>query len=193
MPDPTSAIPGDAAPNWVLRYGQWRVRRFEQRVEQTRNYLPGLRNRRSRRLLVVVLMVLLAIGIAGSVAAFWSIRPAAIPFTLGVLGAVIVLTVLRIITGSVADAPAEALDEYQLAQRNAARSLAYLVLIPAFCVIYAVAMVLAMRDWVAGPTVGALAWLLISLLLAATCLPDIVLTWWLPDDDDDLHHAQLDT
>ncbi|WP_440713088.1 hypothetical protein [Gordonia sp. FQ] len=185
MPDPNLTIPAEATPDWLLRYADWRAVRYERRMEKTRKVLPSLRTRRARRILVLILIAGLLLGVAASIAAFWSLAAAGIPFVVGVVGALIALTLVRISTGGVADAPSEALDELQLAQRNAARSFAYILLLPVIIGIYFGAIALSTRDYVAGDTVAALAWLLISATFAISCLPEILLTWWLPEPSDD--------
>lgn len=191
MPDPNLTIPADATPNWLLRYAERRTRAYDRRIATSSKYFPRLRNQRSRRTFVVILVLCLDLAIVASIVAFWHMAIAAIPFTIGVFVSVVMVTLIRITTDAVADAPADALDEIQLAQRNAARSLAYSLLVPIILVIYFVAIAIAMRDEVAGQTVGALAWLLISTLLAVTCLPDILLTWWLPDEADNADDVVL--
>ncbi|MFT3659970.1 MAG: hypothetical protein QM809_00835 [Gordonia sp. (in: high G+C Gram-positive bacteria)] len=185
MPDPNLTIPAGATPAWVLRYTDWRARRYTDRMEKASTMLPGLRNRRARRILVAVLAGCLAVAVGSAIAAFWHTAVMAAPFTAGLTIAVVAFVLLRITSDSPVDAPADALDELQLAQRNAARSLAYTLFVPVMLVVYAVAITLSLREYVAGPTLGALAWLLISGTLAVTCLPDMLLTWWRPDDDVD--------
>lgn len=184
MPDPNLSIPEAATPNWLLRYGQWRARRYHLHLARSRTLLPRLRTRRARRAMVALLVTLLLAAIGISIAAFWIMPTVSIPFIVTILGAVGLVILIRISTGGVADAPADALDEIQLAQRNAARSLTYVLLVPVILAIYFVAIGIGTRDQVAGSTVSALALTLISTLFAATCLPDILLTWWLPDDEE---------
>lgn len=184
MPDPNLTIPEGATPNWLLRYNDRRARTYERRSAQIAGMLPRLRTRRARRALAVLLSAALLCSIAASIAAFWEMGIAAIPFVIGVVLTLVCLILLRITNGAVADAPAQALDEIQLAQRNAARSLAYVLMLPIVIGVYFVGISLGMRDEVAGATVAALSWLLITSVLAVTCLPDILLSWWMPDDEE---------
>lgn len=184
MPDPNLTIPEGSTPNWLLRYSDRRARTYERRAARYEGMFPRLRSRRARRVLVLLLALALALAVGSSIYAFWQMSYASIPFVIGVLGSLLFLSLLRVSNGAVADAPAQALDEIQLAQRNAVRSLAYVLLLPIVVAVYFVAITLGMREQVAGDTVAALAWLLITSVLAVTCLPDILLSWWMPDDEE---------
>lgn len=185
MPDPNLAVPESNVPDWLLRYNDRRARKYEHRAEQLRSVLPGLRTRRTRRTLVVGLVLTLLLATCASVASFWFITATWIPFLVGIVGSIVFFTLLRILSGAFSDAPANALDELQLAQRNAARSLAFMLFVPLMLTVYAISIGLSFRDWIAGQTMAALAWLMISGTLAVACLPDILLSWWMSDDPDD--------
>ena len=184
MPDPNLTIPESSTPDWVLRYNDQRARRYERRLERQATMLPRLRTRRARRTLVIVLAVAVLASITTSIIAFWHMKAMSIPFLIAVLSSVVALILLRISAGAISDAPADALDELQLAQRNAARSVACSVFVPVILAVYGIAIALSWRDYVQGETLAALAWLLISGTLAVTCLPDMLLTWWRPEDVD---------
>lgn len=185
MPDPNLTIPDSATPNWLLRYGDRRARAYARRKDRTRHLFPRLRTQRARRTLVCLLAVALTVAVAAAVATFWNRTAATIPFTVAVLATAALLTTIRVTTDAVADAPADGLDEIQLAQRNAARSLTYTLIVPIVLAFYLAAIWLSTREEVAGATVGALAMVLVAVVLATICLPDVLLTWWLVDDDEE--------
>ncbi|GAA4738567.1 hypothetical protein [Gordonia alkaliphila] len=183
MPDPNLTIPAGSMPLWLVRYNDRRIATHERRAARYSHRWPALRTRRTRRALVTLLMLTLLVAVASSIATFWQLAAATPVFLIATLGSLIPLTLIRITNDAVADAPAQALDEIQLAQRNAARSLTYVLLIPTGIAIFLVTNFLGHSEYVAGETVTAVGWLFVAALLSLACLPDILLTWWLPDDE----------
>lgn len=117
------------------RYQQSRTRRFLERERTYAHLLPGWRTQRRRRILVVGLAITFATLFAVSVLSAFGLTWAPVLW----LGACIVFlplwTMLQIVSGRHGDAPEAALDEYEVQQRNSARSVGltitqYLMLIP---------------------------------------------------------------
>ncbi|WP_084638137.1 hypothetical protein [Gordonia shandongensis] len=111
MRDPNYVFPEDAVPRWVQRYTERSAARHDRFVSFTDGWLPGLRNRRGRRALAVTVLIFLDVTLIAAVASFWSTPWAAIPFGVGLAVSITALMTLRVVTGSVADAPAAVLDE----------------------------------------------------------------------------------
>ncbi|AUH69868.1 MULTISPECIES: hypothetical protein [Gordonia] len=183
MHDPNYVFPDSAIPEWVRRYSRSAARRHDTFVRTTGTWLPGLRNRRGRRLLSSVLLILLCVVVISSIASFWAPLWSAVPFAIGLVTSLVVLMMLRVVTESIAGAPADTLDELQLTQRNAARALSYNLLLPPMMVVYAILIVLGYRDYVSGETVMSIAWLLIASVYALSCVPDVLMSWWMQDPE----------
>ncbi|WP_168698055.1 hypothetical protein [Gordonia paraffinivorans] len=183
MNDPNSAFPEEAKPQVWRRYEDWRGRRHQAFNAKHAHRLTSWRNRRSFRRLVVALLCALALVIVSSGFAFVGTPWFILPSGFGLVAALTILTILRIVTGSVADAPVTALDEIQLAQRNSARSFGFFVLSAAMFIPYAVLIALSSQDEVPGQWVYGSAILLISLVLTAVCVPTMLIAWWMADPD----------
>ncbi|GAA1481343.1 hypothetical protein GCM10009624_17830 [Gordonia sinesedis] len=183
MTDPYSAIPEEAQPALWRRYDQWRGARHIRFAERHATKLPRWRNRRTyRRLVVLQAMSLLALFVA-AVLAYFSMKGLIVPFLIGLLGTFTCQYLLRIVTGSIGDAPVTALDEFQLAQRNSARSISFFVLFSLMFIPYLVLIVLGSQDTVDGQLVYGTAILLITLMLTAVTLPNMLIAWWMNDPD----------
>ncbi|WP_076476493.1 hypothetical protein [Williamsia sterculiae] len=183
MTDPNSAIPETAKPRIWRRYEQWRGRRHEQFMARHAHKFARLRNQRGFHRTCVALMSALLVTLAGAVTAFFS-QWFFIPWLFGVGLTVALLAVLRVITGSVGDAPPSALDEIQLAKRNSARSIGYLVVFSLMFIPYIVLIFFGSKDdLVDGHTVYATAILLVTLLLTGGSTPVVLTAWWLADPD----------
>ena len=183
MTDPYSAIPENATPALWRRYDEWRGARHIRFAEKHANTLPGWRNRRTARRLVLLQVLALISIFVGAVVAFFSSGWTTIPLFLGVVLTFVAQYLLRVVTGSIGDAPVTALDEFQLAQRNSARSIAFFVLFSVMFIPYFVLVILGMRDSVDGQYVYGTAILLLALLLMAVCLPSMMIAWWMDDPD----------
>lgn len=188
MRDPNLTIPEESTPALWLRYDRWRAMRHERFVDRHSGKLNRWRTSRGYRTLVALMgasaLLLLVSAVVAFVSTVWFI----IPFVIGLVGILIFLRMLRIVTGSIADAPVSALDEIQLAQRNSARSLGFVVLYSLMFVPYFVLVALSFRESVSSEMVYATAILLISLVLLAIIVPTALTAWWMtpPDEDDDL-------
>ncbi|ATD69916.1 MULTISPECIES: hypothetical protein [Gordonia] len=183
MNDPNSAFPEEVKPELWRRYEDWRGRRHEEFNAKHAHRLPSWRNQRAYRRLVVALIVALVFIIASSSLAFLSSGWFLLPFGIGLVSVISILTALRIVTGSVADAPVSTLDEIQLAQRNSARSFGFFVLYAVMFIPYFVLIAISMRDEVPGQWVYGSAILLISLVLSSICVPTMLIAWWMGDPD----------
>lgn len=183
MNDPNSAIPDAAKPAAWLRYDAWRGDRHRRFTARHTHDLPRWRNRTTYRRVVVVQASAVLVMIAGSVVAFTSSRWFMAAGIVGVVITVACQRILRIITGSIGDAPVSALDEIQLAQRNSARAIAYFVLCTLMLIPYFVLIALSIPDHVDGQAIYGAAVLLISLLVAGTVLPSMLTAWWMADAD----------
>lgn len=182
MRDPYSAIPAEATPALWRRYDAWRADRHAKFNARYAGTLTGWRNRRSVRRLVLLQIVGLLVIIASSIVAFityWFF----VPFIVGLAVAMGAMIMLRIVTGSIVEAPASALDEIQLAQRNSARSFGYITLYTLMFIPYTVLIVIGGRDQVDGQVVYGAGILLISMLLTGTMVPNMLTSWWIDDPD----------
>ncbi|SDU58350.1 hypothetical protein [Gordonia westfalica] len=183
MNDPNSAFPEAVKPELWRRYENWRGRRHEEFNAKHAHRLTTWRNQRAYRRLVITLLGALAFIIASSYLAFLSSGWFLLPFGVGLVSVITIQTALRIVTGSIADAPVSALDEIQLAQRNSARSFGFFVLYAVMFIPYFVLVAISMRDEVPGQWVYGSAILLISLVLTAICVPNMLIAWWMGDPD----------
>ncbi|WLP91989.1 hypothetical protein [Gordonia sp. NB41Y] len=185
MYDPNSAIPEEAQPVFWRRFDAWRGERHQRFTARNAGRLRSWRNRRTYRRVVIAQMTSVLVMLLGAVPAFFDKTWFVIPFVGGALATLVWQRILRIITGSIGDAPVTALDEIQLAQRNSARSLAFIVLFTLMFIPYLVLIGLSVQDEVAGQTVYGVAILLVSLLLSAGVLPSMLIAWWMADPDPD--------
>ncbi|MGU3292583.1 hypothetical protein [Williamsia sp. M5A3_1d] len=183
MTDPHSTIPEHAKPALWRRYEDWRLARYERSCAKNAHRWPTLRNRRSFRRLVIALAGAETILLASAVVAIFSYWFFA-PFVISIVALMLILGVLRTVTGSIIDAPVGALDEIQLAQRNSARSIGYfavfsLSFIPYFVLIF---MGSAM-DLIKGQNVYGIGVLLIALMVIGVSTPTMLTAWWMADPD----------
>jgi protein-S-isoprenylcysteine O-methyltransferase Ste14 len=184
MTDPNSAIPDHVKPAFWARYEAWRVRTYEKTLAKNARRLPGMRNRRGARILAAGVLVSLLLLLAASVMSFVLQPWYFIPFGAGLVGVLGFLRLLAIVTGNIAEAPVASLDELQLAKRNSARSIGYIVLFGLMFVPYlALIFVGSAFDSVSGDTVYGFGILLITFMLIGTCSPTLLLAWWTEDPD----------
>lgn len=194
MNDPNSAIPEEATPALWRRYEEWRGRRHQEFNDKNAHRLTSWRTRRTYRRLVFVQAFFAILLILSSILAFFDTGIFLVPFLIGLAGIITTLYLTRIVTGSMADTPVTALDEIQVAQRNSARSIGFTVLYSLMFIPYAVLVVLSFDDQVSGQAVYGSAILLITLVLAAICVPTMLTAWWMADPDpEDLEALPSDT
>ncbi|WP_200932732.1 hypothetical protein [Williamsia sp. Leaf354] len=185
MTDPHSAIPEHAQPQAWRRYENWRARRYERLLVKNATKWPRLRTRRwFRRLVVLLAMFLLLLLVAAVIAFFTNEWLFFIPYLVSLSGILATLVLLKTVTGSVADAPVSALDEIQLAQRNSARSIGYLVLFTLSFIPFMMLIVMGSAfALVSGRNVYGIGVLLITTTLIGTCTPTMLTSWWMADPD----------
>lgn len=183
MYDPNSAIPDEAKPALWRRYDAWRGERHIRFVRKHARDLMSWRNRRGYRRVVMAQMLSVSITLVATLISFFNNAWFLIPFLIGVTGTLVCQRILRIITGSVGDAPVSALDEIQVAQRNSARSIAFIVLFTLMFIPYFVLVAFSLADHVDGQLIYGSAILIVSLLLMAATLPSMLTAWWMADAD----------
>ncbi|WHU48040.1 hypothetical protein QNM97_03285 [Gordonia sp. L191] len=183
MYDQNSAIPEDAQPELWRRYDEWRGERHRRFTARHAHRLPRWRNRRAYRRVVVAQALAIALMTVGAVIGFFSDVWFLPPWILGAVVTITAQRLLRIITGSVGDAPVSALDEIQLAQRNSARSIAFIVLFSLMFIPYFILIAMSIPDHIDRQAIYGVAILLISLVLAAGVLPSMLTAWWMADSD----------
>ncbi|MEV6774463.1 hypothetical protein AB0N05_38080 [Nocardia sp. NPDC051030] len=167
------------------RYQEYRVRRWLVHETRMAGMLPGWRTRHRRRVLVILTAVAIFGVFATGVLCAFDLRwgPLVIlPFLAVFFPAWIML---RIASQSQDNAPEQTLDEWQIAQRNTARSIGLtitqtLTLVPVFYLIYGAVLApeaSAFRTAYAG---GVMA---LATLLAGGCAPAMILGWNQPDPE----------
>lgn len=169
--------------NLLDRYQDYRIRRFLKSERTYAQWLPSWRPQRRRRMLVVGLAVTFAfMAVVGVVCAFgvpWApllwLPALALYFPMWI--------VLQIVSGRRGDAPEGALDEYEIAQRNNARSIGltatqYLMLLPIFYLIFG-AVITKGTDTAMAYAGGLMA---TTVLTFGGCLPAMILGWTRTDD-----------
>lgn len=166
------------------RYQDYRTRRFLKSERTHAHSLPAWRSRSRRRILVVGLAatfaVMLLVGVLTAAGLQWAPLlwlPACVLFFP-------IWIALQIVSGRRGDAPEAALDEFEVAQRNSARSIGltatqYLMLLPIGYLI--------VRSTATGGTDENLAYagglLALTMLLIGGCLPAMILGWTRSDPD----------
>lgn len=169
--------------NLIERYQADRARRFLRNSEKWQQMLPGWRTRHRRRILVGALaatfVFMLAVGV---LCHFFEHAPLLwLPACLLFFP---IWTALQIASGRLGDAPAEALDEWEVQQQNAARSIGltitqWLVMIPVFYLIFG--SVITDGDHTTMAYAGGL--LTLTTLMIGGCAPTMILAWTRPDPD----------
>nr|WP_296768284.1 hypothetical protein [Rhodococcus sp. (in: high G+C Gram-positive bacteria)] len=165
----------------LSRYQAFRTRRFLENDAKTRRRLPNWRSQRRRRILAVAtLCILFALLVISISSLFLEWLPILwLPATLAFL---VTWTMLQTVAGRQSDAPVGALDEWEIQQRNEARSIGLsitqgLVMVAVIALIFASTFYENDRLAYAGG-----AWTLIALILGM-CSPAIILAWITPDPD----------
>jgi hypothetical protein len=170
--------------NLLDRYQDHRTRRFLKHERSYANALTGWRYQRRRRALVVVLGVTFAFMFAVGILCAFGVRwapllwlPACAVFFPSWLA-------LQIVSGRQGDAPEAALDEFEIAQRNSARSIALtvtqnLMLLPiGYLIIGSV-----ITNGVDADMAYAGGLMALAVLLIGGCTPAMILGWTRSDPD----------
>lgn len=168
----------------IDRYHTRRTQRFLKYERKYANSLPGWRTQRRRRLLVVglgltfgymaLVSVLCAFGIPWAPLLWF---PACLLFSP-------LWMILQIVSGRQGDAPHATLDEYELAQRNSARSIGltltqYLMLLPIFYLIFGA----VLTDGADTDMAYAGGLMATTVLMIGGCAPAMILGWTRPDPE----------
>lgn len=170
----------------IERYQQFRTRRFLKREQVWAHSLPGWRTRRRRRVLVVALLVTFAVMFGVGVLCAFGVPWAPLVWLPATLVFLPVWIGLQIVSSRRGDAPVQALDEFEIAQRNSARSIGLtitqnLMMIPVCYLIFG--------SVITGGTDTDMAYagglLTLTVLLIGGCSPAMILGWTRPDNEPD--------
>jgi hypothetical protein len=171
-------------PTLIDRYQDFRTRRFVKHERTYAHSFPRWRTQRRRRALVIALAITFAFMAVVSVMCAFGIRWAPLLWLPACVFFYPVWVVLQIVSGRQGDAPQAALDEYEVAQRNSARSIGltitqYLMLLPIFYLI--VGSVITGGTDVDMAYAGGL--MATTVLVIGGCAPAMILGWIRPDPD----------
>ncbi|MBY6413082.1 hypothetical protein HQ346_15760 [Rhodococcus sp. BP-252] len=167
--------------NILSRYQTYRTRRFLENDAKTRHWLPGWRTQHRRRVLAVAVLATLFVLLVLSISTlFWKWAPLAwLPATAAFL---VLWTILQTVSGRHSDAPVGALDEWEVEQRNEARSIGLTVTQgTVLTAVIALVFLSTTLDNDRLAYAGGL-WTLVA-LLTGICSPAIILAWITPDPD----------
>jgi hypothetical protein len=168
----------------IDRYQTYRAQQFLKNERKYANSLPGWRSQRRRRMLVVGLALTFAFMFVVSVLCAFGIGRAPLLWLPACFLFFPMWVMLQIVSGRQGDAPLATLDEYELAQRNSARSIGltltqYLMLIPIFYLIFGS----VYTDGTDTDMAYAGGLMAIAVLLIGGCSPAMILGWTRPDPD----------
>ena len=169
----------------IDRYQTYRARRFLKHERTYANLLPAWRMQRRRRMLVAGLATTFTIMAAVSLLCAFGIRWAPLLWLPACLVFFPLWLALQIVSGRQGDAPLATLDEFELAQRNSARSIGLtvtqnLMLLPIGYLIFG-AVLTGGTDVDMAYAGGLMA---LTVLLIGGCTPAMILGWTRPDQDD---------
>jgi hypothetical protein len=172
-------------PTLIDRYQNYRIRRFLKHERTYANALPGWRTQRRRRILVLGLTFSFVFMFAVSLLCAFGIHWAPLLWLPACLLYFPLWITLQLVSGRQGDAPEAALDEYEVQQRNTARSIGLtvtqtLTLIPAGYLIFGAVYTKGADTDMAYA--GGL--MLLTVLSIGGCLPAMILGWTRPDPDD---------
>ena len=173
-----------AEPTLIDRYQNYRTRRFLKNERTYANALPSWRTQRRRRMLVLGLSFTFAFMFAVSVLCAFGIRWAPLLWLPACLLFFPMWILLQIVSGRQGDAPEAALDEYEVQQRNSARSIGLtltqnLMLVPIGYLLIGSVLTKGADTDVAYA--GAL--MALTVLTIGGCLPAMILGWVRPNPD----------
>jgi hypothetical protein len=160
------------------RYEGYRTRRFLKNERRYANSLSNWRSQRRRRLLVIGLVATFAFMFAVGVVCAFGVEWAPLLWLPACAAFFPIWIVLQIVSGRRGDAPTAALDEYEVAQRNSARSVGltvtqYLMLVPIFYLTIG-SVITDGSDPDMAYAGGLMA---VTVLLIGGCTPAMVLGW----------------
>lgn len=168
----------------IDRYQTYRAGRFLKHEQMYANWLPGWRTRHRRRILVIGLALTFAFMSGVSVLCAFGIGWAPLLWLPACLIFFPLWIVLQIVSGRQGDAPHATLDEYELAQRNSARSIGLtvtqnLMMVPILYLIFGAAFT-GGADTDMAYAGGLMA---LTTLLVGGCTPAMILGWTRPDPE----------
>jgi hypothetical protein len=172
----------------IERYQHYRTRRFLKQERGWANSLPGWRSQRRRRTLVIALTVTFTFMFGVSVLCAFGIQWAPLLWLPACLLFFPMWIAMQIVSGRRGDAPEAALDEFEVAQRNSARSIGLtitqnLMMIPVAYLIFG-----AVATGGADPNMAYAGGLMaLTVLLIGGCAPAMILGWSRPDPDPEDH------
>jgi hypothetical protein len=172
-------------PTHIDRYQNYRIRRFLNHERTYANALPGWRTQRRRRILVLGLSFAFVFMFAVSLLCAFGIRWAPLLWLPACLLYFPLWITLQLVSGRQGDAPEAALDEYEVQQRNTARSIGLtvtqtLMLIPGGYLIFG-AVLTGGADTDMAYAGGLM---VLTVLSIGACMPAMILGWTRPDPDD---------
>ncbi|WP_435594962.1 hypothetical protein [Tsukamurella tyrosinosolvens] len=169
----------------ITRYQERRARKFRENEERWSTMLPSWRTRSRRRILVVALAAIYVFMFVVGVLCHFDVPLAPLLWLPACVLLIPTWTMVQIVSGRHGDAPAAALDEWEVEQRNEARSIGFTV--TSNLVMLAVAYTV-ITSVIAKPD-GNNAWhyasglfTLVALLIGMTT-PAMILAWTRPDAD----------
>ena len=173
-----------ADPTLLDRYQDYRTRRFLKTERKYANSLHSWRSQRRRRALVGWLAATFTFMLAVGALCAFGIRWAPLLWLPACVAFFPAWTMLQIVSGRRGDAPQAALDEYEIAQRNSARSIGltvtqYLMMIPICYLIFGSVITKGTDESMAYA--GGL--LTLTVLLIGGCLPAMILGWTRTDPE----------
>jgi hypothetical protein len=166
----------------IDRYQNYRTRRFLKHEQTWSKSLPGWRIQSRRRLLVGVLAVTFAFMFAVAVLCAVGVQWAPLLWLPACAVFFPAWIALQIVSGRRGDAPGGALDEFEIAQRDSARSIGLtitqnLMMIPILYLIFG-AVITRGADEDMAYAGGLMA---LTVLLIGGCSPAMILAWTRPD------------
>ncbi|MEU1522970.1 hypothetical protein ACH474_21280 [Nocardia rhamnosiphila] len=161
------------------RYEAYRLRRWTVREEQIAGMLPGWRTTRRRRALVVTVIAALTLMFVAGVLCAFGLEWAALAGGAAALVFLPTWVMVRIVADSQDNAPADALDELEFAQRETARSLGLTItqVLCVFPMMYLVWSGALFPEADASRTGYAGGVMILATLLAGGCAPAMILAW----------------
>ncbi|MFC3961928.1 hypothetical protein [Nocardia jiangsuensis] len=172
-----------SATDLLANYQEFRTRRFLRNEARTGAWLPGWRTRSRRRALVLALAALFAAMVAVGAVCVGNMRIGPLLWMVPVLLFLPTWTVLQVVSSRQSDAPRNALDEYEVAERDAARSIGLTVtqsvaIIPAFALVIGA----SLESLSVGFGYACGLWTITALLIGG-CSPAMILAWNRPDPE----------
>ncbi len=171
--------------SFLDRYQAYRTRRFLDQQRRHRALLPRLRTRRARRTLVVGLGLLYAAMTAIAVLTYWDYTAAYFAWLGATVALLLLWPALQIVSGRPGDAPRDALDEYELALRNSARSIGLTITQVAVFIPAAVLIFISSGGGGSSQLAYMGGLLVVTALLIGGTSPTLILAWSRPDPEPD--------